>query len=697
MKRSEAIVRIEKLRKEIEYHRYLYHVLDKEEISEAALDSLKHELFKLEQEFPDLITPDSPTQRIGGEALKSFKKVAHRERMLSMEDVFSFEEFKEWYNRVGRLLAPLSRASTLMERSAVEGFDVFCMVKVDGLAMSLTYIDGQLFAAATRGDGRIGEDVTENVKTIESVPLSLRVPTEKEVAAIFGAKNSVYNSLTGAIEKGTLEVRGEVFMSAKDFEKLNKEQAKRGEELFANPRNVAAGSVRQLDSRLTAQRPLSFTAWKLVTDVGQTLHSEEWELLKLLGFKVSKEFTVAKSPDEVQKFYEYLNKKREKVGYWIDGLVSRVNDNIAYERLGVVGKTPRGIVAYKFPAEQATTIVREVLWNTGRTGAVTPVAVMDPVFVAGTTVTHATLHNMDEIARLDVRIGDTVILEKAGDIIPKIVQVLPKLRTGKEKKIHPPKVCPQCGTELKRNEGEVAIYCPNRDCFGKTSEAITHFTSRGAMDIDGFGWKTVERFLNEGLIKDTADIYELAEGDINTLERFGDVSAKKIIAGIEASKHRSLQRFIFSLGIRHVGAETATDLADHFKSIENIMRATKQELLSVPQIGDVVAESIVEYFGDKKHHELVERLLKHIAPEAPAKRAVGKFTSQIFVLTGTMESMTRDEAKDKIRSLGGTTAESVSKNTSYVVAGEAAGSKLEKAQKLGVKVLDEKEFLKLVK
>lgn len=690
MTRAEAVKRISKLRAEINHHRYLYHVLDKEEISEAALDSLKHELFKLEQEFPDLITPDSPTQRVGGAALKVFRKVTHRERMLSMEDVFSFEEFGDWYNRVGNLIYTEPASGT-------RPFDVFCMVKVDGLAMSLIYSNSQLAVAATRGDGRIGEDVTENVKTIESVPLTLRVPTEKEVAVIFGAKSSVYEQLIRAIEKGELEIRGEVFMMAHDFEKLNKEQKKRSEELFANPRNVAAGSIRQLDPKITASRPLSFTAWKLVTNVGQTKHDEEWELLKLLGFKVSKEFAVAKNAQEVQKFFEHLNKRREKLGYWIDGLVARVNDNVAFGRLGVVGKTPRGMVAYKFPAEQVTTIIREIMWQVGRTGAVTPVAVMDPVAVAGTTVTHATLHNMDEIERLDVRIGDTVILEKAGDIIPKIIQVLPKLRTGKEKKIHAPAKCPQCGTELKRTEGEVAIYCPNRDCFGKTSENISHFTSRGAMDIDGFGWKTVERFLNEGLIKDAADIYELTEGDITTLERFGDLSAKNLIAAIKNATRRPLARFIYALGIRHVGAETAADLAEHFRSMEKLMNTTKEELLAVPQIGEVVADSVVEFFADKKHGELIERLLSHITLEAPPRRAAGPLTGKTFVLTGTLESMSRDQAKDRIRALGGSTAESVSKNTSYVVAGEEAGSKLEKAKRLEVKVLNEKDFLKLIK
>lgn len=663
MDRAHAANRIAKLRSEINHHRYAYHVLDRQEISEAALDSLKHELYELEQQFPELITPDSPTQRVGGEPLKGFQKVTHRERMLSMEDVFSLEEFSEWYTRVGKLLQ-------------TNRFDVFCMVKVDGLAVSLTYENGVLKTAATRGDGRVGEDVTENIKTIESVPLVLRVPPGKTLP-------------------GSIEVRGEVYMAVKDFEKFNKEQKKLGQE-FANPRNTAAGSIRQLDPKLAAARPLSFTAWKLVTNLGQTKHEEEWELLKTLGFKVSREFAVARNPSEVQKFYEYLNKRREKVGYWIDGLVVRVNNNADFARLGVVGKTPRGIVAYKFPAEQATTVVREVLWNTGRIGTVTPVAVMDPVFVAGTTVTHATLHNMDEIERLGLRVGDTVILEKAGDIIPKIVQVLPKLRTGAEKKISAPKVCPQCGTALIRREGEVAMYCPNRDCFAQTSEKITHFASRGAMDIDGFGWKTVERFLNEGLIKDAADIYELTEGDINTLERFGDLSAKKIIAGIEKSKHRPLQRFMYALGIRHVGTETAADLAEHFRSMEKLMNATEEELLAVPQIGEVVAESIVEYFSDAKHREVVERLLAHVKPEAPVKRTAGKFTGKTFVLTGTLESMTRDEAKEKIRALGGSVAESVSKHTTYVVAGEEAGSKLEKAKKLGVEVLTEREFLRKV-
>ncbi len=692
MTKQEARERILKLRAEIDHHRYCYHVLDKQEISDAALDSLKHELFQLEQQFPDLITSDSPTQRVGGAPLKVFKKVTHHSRMLSMEDVFTVEEFGQWYDRIGKLMGR-------------EQVDVFCMVKVDGLAMSLTYEHGQLKTAATRGDGRVGEDVTKNIKTIESVPLALRMPSVREYTAIFrrpglrehpGGLASGYEQLVRMFERGTIEIRGEVYMTVKDFEKLNREQKKRGAELFANPRNVAAGSVRQLDPRITSNRPLSFTAWKMVTNVGLTRHSEEWKLLSLLGFRTSKEYALAKNPAEVQTFWERLNKRREKVGYWIDGLVARVDDNAAFEELGVVGKTPRGLVAYKFPAQQVTTIVREVMWQIGRTGAVTPVAVMDPVEVAGTTVTHATLHNRDEIERLGVRIGDTVILEKAGDIIPKIVQVLPKLRTGKEKKINPPRTCPQCGTGLKRKAGEVAIYCPNRDCFGKTMENISHFTSKNAMDIDGFGWKTVERFLNEGLIKDAADIYELAEGDIGTLARFGELSAKNLIAAIETSKHRPLARFIYALGIRHVGEETAHDLANHFRDVEKLMSATKDELLTVPQIGEVVAQSIAEFFADKKHRELVERLLTHITLEAPIKKT-GTLTNKTFVLTGTLESMSREEAKEKIRALGGSTAESVSKNTSYVVAGAEPGSKLEKAKRLKVEILNEKEFLKLIK
>ncbi len=688
MTQSEAEKRIAKLRQEIDRHRYLYHVLDRVEISDAALDSLKHELYTLEQQYPDLITPDSPTQRVGGEPLPEFSKVTHQVPMLSMEDVFTEEELTAWAVRVGKLLPGGS-------------FDTYCMVKVDGLAMSIVYEDGRLKTAATRGDGKIGEDVTENVKTIEAVPLTLRTPSVAELSAFLKAHpESDAKQLRAfcAGMPGRFEVRGEVYMTKKDFAALNARAKKEGSEPFANPRNVSAGSVRQLDSKITASRKLSFYAWDAVTDVGCRTHAAELDLLQLLGVPVNPEGKLAHDMRDVQELFTRIGKKREKLNYWIDGVVIRVNDNAAYAELGVVGKTPRGLVAYKFPAEQATTIVREVHWQIGRTGVLTPLAVMDPVFVAGTTVRHATLHNADEIARLGLKIGDTVILEKAGDIIPKIVQVLEKLRTEKEKTIVVPKTCPACGEPVGRREGEVAIRCENKRCPGKDMERLAHFVAKGAFDIDGLGPKILEQLQKEGLLSDPSDLFTLTKDELVGLDRFAEKSAENTVAAIEAAKRISLPRFIVALGIMHVGEETAIDLAAHFGTLERIRSASFDDLNSVPNIGGVVAQSIAEWFHEKHNAALVDRLLNvGVVVEKGEKKVAGPLTGKTFVFTGEMETMSRDAAKAKVRTLGATTSESVSKKTDYVVAGPGAGSKLDKAKQLGVTTLDEAAFLKLIK
>ncbi|HTK04302.1 MAG TPA: NAD-dependent DNA ligase LigA, partial [Candidatus Eisenbacteria bacterium] len=484
MTKEQARQRIAQLRKAIDRHRYLYHVLDEQEISDAALDSLKHELYGLEQEFPELVTPDSPTQRVGGKALERFEKVRHQTPMLSMEDVFAPEEFDEWYARIGKLLGR-------------EKFDVFCMVKVDGLATSLVYEDGLLTVGATRGDGQVGENITANIRTIEAVPLRLESPDEKQLAAFLKAHRGKVDEkkVRRALQDhaGRIEVRGEVYMTEKSFAALNAEQKKKGAEPFANPRNASAGGVRQLDPRITAERRLSYFAWKLVTDVGQTAHSQEWELLPMLGFKVNKEAAKAEGIAEVRAFWKRTQERRAKLGYWIDGTVARVDDNASFGRLGVVGKTPRGLVAWKFPAEEVTTVVEDVKWYVGRTGALTPVANLRPTWLGGTTVQHASLHNADEIERLGVRVGDTVILYKAGEIIPKVKKVLEELRPAGAKKIRPPGKCPVCGAPVARRPEEVAIVCDNPKCPAKQVEFLANFVSKRAFDIDGLGYKLVEQ------------------------------------------------------------------------------------------------------------------------------------------------------------------------------------------------------------
>lgn len=688
MTKEEAKKRIKKLKDEINYHRYLYHVLDREEISDAALDSLKHELYNLEQQYPEFITSDSPTQRVGGEPLEEFEKVKHETPMLSIEDVFSPEELGDWQARVQKLLPH-------------EKFDYYTEIKMDGLAVSLVYENGLLKVGSTRGDGKIGEDVTQNLKTIEAIPLQLRIPPEKE-ANEFLKKFDHSMEVKKFRDKlnnlgGKIKVRGEAFMSKKVFAELNREQKKKGEEEFANPRNAAAGSIRQLDPKITVSRKLDFYGYALVTDLGQATHEQAHEILKLIGIKVNPLNRLSGNLEEVEKFHEYVYKHREKLPYWTDGIVVVINNNRAFDKLGVVGKAPRGLIAYKFPAEQATTMILDVKWQVGRTGALTPVASLKPVSIGGTTVSHSTLHNFDEIERLGVKIGDTVIVERAGDVIPKVVKVLPKLRTGKERPIHLPKKCPICGGPVERRPGEVAIYCKNPKCFARDKEKILHFVSRKAFNIDGLGDKIVEKFMNEGLISGPADIFALTKGDIEPLERFAEKSAENLILAIEKSKKVSLAKFIYALGIIHVGEETSIDLANRFGCLEKIKKTDLDELMKVPDIGGVVARSIYEYFKDKKNLKLVDDLIQNGVKIEEVKRGKRILEGKTFVLTGELESMTRDEAKDKIRFLGGDVSGSVSKNTDYVVAGQEPGSKYEKAKKLGVKMIDEKEFLKLLK
>ncbi len=670
MTKAEAAKRVEKLRESIDQYRYEYHVLDTVSISDSALDSLKHELYKLEQEFPDLVTPDSPTQRVGGKALEKFQKVTHVHPMLSMEDVFTLEEFREWFDRVHKL-------------SLTPSLSFFLMPKIDGLAVSLVYEDGVLVSAATRGDGKIGEDITANVRTIESIPLRL-----------MGGKDE----LPGPINfLGIVEVRGEIYIGTDDFDRLNEEQEKRGEALFANPRNAAAGSVRQLDPTVTASRRLSFVAWDLVTDLGQTSQSEEWELLKDLGFRATPHSIVMETVEQAEAHWQTLQRKRAELGFWVDGMVVRVNDNEAYERLGVVGKTPRGLVAWKFPAEEVTTVVKDIQWFVGRTGALTPVAVVNPTFVGGTTVQHASLHNLDEIRRLDVRVGDTVILYKAGDIIPKVKEALKALRPAGAEEVRAPTVCPACGAGVEQREGEVAVYCANRRCAAQNQEAVLH--AARAFEIDGIGPATIAALMEAGIVQVPSDLFVVVADDLKGLEGFGDVSANKLVAEIASKKTIPLARFLTGLGIRNVGEETARDLAEAFGSIERIMDATMDDLVRVEQIGEVVARSIVEFFQEAHNRELVAAYKRNgITITTPRLRDTMTLPlhGKSFVLTGTLDSLSREEAKEKIRALGGDTVESVSKKTGYVVVGSEPGSKFDKAKKLGVPTLSEAEFLAML-
>ncbi|MBI4437742.1 NAD-dependent DNA ligase LigA [Candidatus Uhrbacteria bacterium] len=669
MTRGQAQERINNLRKAIDEYRYQYHVLDKLEISDAALDSLKHELYALEQQYQDLITLDSPTQRVGGVALSKFKKVTHARPMLSMEDVFTREEFEAWLERLVKVLG-----------APVKGF--FCMPKIDGLAVSLIYEGGLLKSAATRGDGRVGEDVTQNVRTIESVPLRLRERGTK------GDK--------GAQRGQKIEVRGEIHFPVKEFEKLNNALEKAGESTFANPRNTAAGSIRQLDSTVTAARRLAFVAWDMDADLGQTSIEEEWDLMRKMGFKPAPDSRLLTTADEIQKHWAWLQERREQLDYWVDGMVVRVNDNATFKKLGVVGKTPRGLVAWKFPAEEATTRVNEIQWTVGRTGALTPVAVVEPTWIGGTTVQHASLHNLDEIERLDVRLGDTVVLYKAGDIIPKIKEVLVKLRLAGARKTKPPTACPVCGSKVERRAGEVAMYCANPKCFVQDRENVLH--AARAFEIDGLGPQTVASLLEYGRIVSAADLFLLKPDELQGMEGFADLSSKKLVEEIQSRKTITLPRFILALGIRNVGEQTAIDLAQHFLTIDALKAASLDELVEVEGVGEVVGKSVREFFDEEHHQKLVESYKAHgvrVLPFEGGKKKTA-IAGKTFVITGTLETLGRDEAKERIRAAGGKVSGSVSKKTDFVVAGENPGSKFDEAKKFGVPTLSEKEFLAML-
>lgn len=675
MNKKQAQARIGKLKKVISHHRYLYHVLDKQEISDEAHDSLKRELSNLEKQFPDLITPDSPTQRVGGEPLGRFEKVEHRAPMLSIDDVFTRKDIEDWESYLSRL-AP--------KESAV----YFCEMKIDGFAISLLYKNGLLVRAATRGNGRVGEDVTGNIRTVESVPLRLAMH-ERTLAP------KIAKRVETVIRKGEIEIRGEIYMDKKTFEKINREQLKGGQKPYANPRNLAAGSVRQLDPALTQSRNLKFLAYDIIGDVGQTKHSEEHHVARALGFRTVPHEKICKNTQEILDFWEKVTKERDKLPYNIDGVVVTIDDNTLFDKLGVAGKSPRGIRAFKFAPKQTTTVVQDIQVHVGRTGAVTPIAHLRPVKISGVTVSRATLHNQDEIDRLDVRIGDTVIVARAGDVIPDVIRVVKDLRTGKEKKFHMPTQCPQCGKSLTKTE-KVILRCTNKDCPARSREYLYFFASRRAFNIEGLGPKIIDQLVDEGLVSNPADIFGLKEGDLVSLERFQEKSAQNIIRAVGKSKDISLMRFIHALGIRHVGEETAADLAEFFGSIENLGKASKEDLQGIPDIGGVVAKEIYDWFGNRHNKDFIRRLVARGVSIQKPERVGAKLKGKTFVFTGTFEKITRQEAERKVRMLGGNPAGSVSLQTDYVVVGENPGSKYDKAKEFGVKILSEEAFLKMI-
>lgn len=689
--------RILKLRQSIEHHRYNYHVLDKEEISAEALDSLKRELSELENAYPEFVDSNSPSQRIAGEPLKEFEKVPHKVAQWSYNDAFTPDDIRSFDERVKRFIKD---AFGEVGTSRVPNPTYVCELKIDGLKVVLEYVDGALICAATRGDGKIGENVTQNVRTIESVPLNLRRPE-------------------------TVIVEGEVWMSKKHFEKINKEQEEKGLPLFANPRNVAAGSIRQLDPKITASRKLDVFIYDLarVDSIKSTntkhekpmLQSEELAYLKDLGFKVNTHARVCKNIDEVLNFWNEWKNKAKKEDYWIDGVVVKVNEIQYQEALGYTGKAPRFGIAFKFPAEQVTTIVEDIQLQVGRTGVLTPVAHLRPVEVAGSVVSRATLHNQDEIERLDIRIGDTVVLQKAGDVIPDIVSVLFELRPKSTKPYVFPTHVAECGGDgsIERIPGQVAYRCVFRGGAAEHRRKLYHFVSKKCFNIDGLGPKQIDAFLEHNLISSCDDIFTLKEGDILPLPRFAEKSVENILLAIEKSRKISFSRFIFALSIDHVGEETAEDIAKHFgnfevfysKIVQKDPLSAQLELSNIYGIGEKVADSIVSWFKKEDNQALVARLLLQVDvldevskfPDEMSNKVINQqISGKTFVLTGTLKSMSRDEAKAKIKALGGDVSGSVSKNTDYVLAGEEAGSKLDKAQEIGVRILSEEEFLKMM-
>ena len=667
--RAADLAEADKLRREIRHNEYLYYVLDAPEITDAEYDRMMVRLRELEARYPDSIPADSPTQRVGGRASSQFTEVRHLEPLLSLGNVFSAEELRAFDERVRSGLPAGSKVEYVMEP------------KIDGLACSLIYENGKLVRAATRGDGVVGENVTANVRTIRSIPLTLKVPEGEAVPEL-------------------LDVRGEVYMPRQAFMRLNEQRAERGESEFANPRNAAAGSLRQLDPQVTASRSLSFFAYYLVGEGAQPKHSESLALLARYGFKVSENYKVVENIDEAIKYIGDFNELRQGLSYDTDGAVIKVNDVYQQRILGATGKDPRWATAYKYPPEQAETTLEDIDWRVGRTGVLTPTAVLTPVKLSGSVISRATLHNEDFIRAKDIRIGDRVVINKAGEIIPEVLRVVAEKRTGDEKEVEIPNVCPECGWRVERQGEEAAIRCTNPHCPALGREGLIHFVSRDAMNIDGCGHSVINALLDAGLVRDAADLYSLRKEDLLKLERMGEKSADNLLAALTESKKNELDKLLFALGIRHVGAKVARILATEFGSMEKLQQAQPEELAQIRDIGDKIAESAVTWLNVPANIDLVERLaaaglMMTFTP--PASQEDNPFFGKTLVFTGTMPTLGRAEAKTMAQDVGAKVSGSVSKKTDYVIAGAEAGSKLEKAQQLGVTVIDEAEFLRLLK
>ena len=675
---EQARERVAKLRQLIDDYRYHYHVLDESLMSEAAADSLKHELSQLEEQFPELITPDSPTQKVAGQALDRFNKVTHQVPMISLADVFSEEEIRAWQTRIAKLL-PVERATSM---------EYWTDIKMDGLACAVIYQDGVLTQAVTRGDSRVGEDVTQNVRTIANLPLRLRATQQ-------------FPDLL----KGRTEIRGEIVIFKADFERLNQAQRAEGKPEFANPRNLAAGTIRQLDSELVASRPLRFIGYDVLRQNPNEIPTNQlaYQMMREVGIVCNQSAQICRDLPELMNFLKTWDNKRHELDFNTDGAVIKLNNRADFAQLGVVGKTPRGAVAFKYPAEQTTTIVRDIQIRLGRTGAATPVAIFEPVSLAGTTVQHASLHNADEIARKDVRIGDTVVIYKAGDIIPQVEEVLLPLRPAESQAFDFERALAEQfpGAVFERPEGEAVYRLKQTDDFVHNQEmlklALEHYASKEALDIDGLGEANASLLVESGLVHDVADIYHLDREDLLGLERFADKSADNLLTAIARAKQPDLARFIFGLGIRHVGSKTARDLADRFTTVEAIAQLDFDQLRNVDGIGEVVAESVVSWFKNAHNQRLLKKLLEAGVEPVHHAKTDGRLSGQKFVITGTLSAMSRDQASLKIEALGGQFQKTITKDTTYLVAGGKVGSaKLVKAQQFGIRVLSEAEFLALI-
>ena len=666
---KKVLERIKRLRDEITYHNYRYYVLDSPVISDEEYDALVHELRDLEERYPGTITPDSPTQRVGAPPSEKFRTVPHHVPMLSLDDAFSEEEIVDFETRIKRFLGTDRELEYTLEP------------KMDGLAVELVYEKGIFALGSTRGDGYNGEDVTNNLRTIPSIPLRLlshHIPVPD-----------------------IIDVRGEVYMEKRAFERLNKEREENGLPTFANPRNAAAGSLRQLDPKVTASRPLKIFCYGIGRVVGHEFKTQ-WELLTTLkkwGLRVNPLIKKVKGIKKAIKYHEELSRLRPQLDYEIDGMVIKVNDLSLQERLGAKAKSPRWAIAYKFEAAQSVTRIKDILLSVGRTGAITPVAIMEPVRVGGVTVSRATLHNEDEIKRKDIRIGDYVIVRRAGDVIPEVVRPLKERRTGNEKVFIMPKTCPVCGSPLVKKKGEAIYRCPNSDCFPRLAKKIAHFVSKPAMDIEGLGPKVVEQLITAGIIRNIPDLYQIKKEDLLSLEGFAEKSAENLLNAIEGSKETTLSRFLFAIGIRHVGEVTAQLISKHFKSLKRIMEASEEELEEIPGIGPEVAKSIYEFFHDEKNRRLIKRLLDagiKIKDEVKEEKAL-PLEGKRFVFTGALNTLKRSEAKRIVTELGGEVQSTVGKKTDFVVIGENPGSKFEKAKRLGIRTITEDEFLEMTR